>query len=260
MAKTLKRIYAGALQIAALYDRCGPRDTPKQRQAKRQASSEAQRRMNQIYSYQKLELMLAVNFPTPGSGQVVTLTYDEDHLPADRAGVQKDWRNCLRRLRQERTAAQLPAPVAFWAIEVLTSLHNRWHIHAVIDSTGRDLEQLQRAWPYGRIEMEALRVDAEKNHESLARYMTKESRECQDYGSKPGLRSWSCTRNAKKPETDVVTVPDDYELDPPDGCTVLLDESRSTVYASWRVLKIRVGAAGFAAPPRPKRRRPRRKR
>lgn len=260
MAKTLKRIYAGALQVAALYNRCSPRDTPKQRQAKRKASSEAQRRMNQIYSYQKLELMLAVNFPTPGSGQVVTLTYGDDHLPTDRAGVQKDWRNCLRRLRNERAAAELPAPVAFWSIEVLTSAHNRWHLHAVINSTGRDLEMLQRCWPYGSVEMEKLRVDDNRNHETLARYMTKEARECQDYGSKPGLRGWSCTRNALRPEVDTVTVPDDYELEPPEGCTVLLDRSETSVWASWRVLKVRVGVAAFAPAPRTRRCRPRRKR
>lgn len=50
MAKTLKRIDAGGIQVAALYNRCTGRETPRERQAKHQASSEAQRRMNQIYS------------------------------------------------------------------------------------------------------------------------------------------------------------------------------------------------------------------
>ena len=84
MALTLKIIYAGPLRVQALYARCAPADTPKQRQAKHKASSEAQRRMNQIYSYQNLELMLAANFPAAGSGLVVTLTFDDDHMPADR--------------------------------------------------------------------------------------------------------------------------------------------------------------------------------
>ena len=39
MAKTLKRIDAGGIQVAALYNRCTRRDTPMVRQAKRQASA-----------------------------------------------------------------------------------------------------------------------------------------------------------------------------------------------------------------------------
>lgn len=48
-------------------------------------SSEAQRRMNAIYSWQKLELLLAANLV---KGDVVgCLTFDDAHLPGDpRAG------------------------------------------------------------------------------------------------------------------------------------------------------------------------------
>lgn len=259
MAKTLKRIDAGGIQIAALYDRCGPRDTPKQRQAKRQASSAAQRRMNQIYSYQQLELRLAVNFPTPGSALVVTLTHDDAHMPRSRKEAQLRFKYFLQKLRAARKAAGLPEPVVFWAPEILTSESGRWHQHIVLDSTGRDLDMIRRCWIYGsEIEAEKLRVDDEKNHETLARYMTKELRECQEYEAKPGLHGWSCTRNARRPEVDTLTVPDDYDLEPPDGCTVLLDESRSTVWASYRVLKVRLGGESFPAAPRAKRRRRRR--
>lgn len=256
MAKTLKRIDAGAIQLAALYNRCAPRDTPAQRQAKRQASSAAQRRMNQIYSYQQLELMLAVNFPTPGSGLVVTLTHDDNHMPRSRKEAQLRFKYFLQKLRAARRAEGLPEPVVFWAPEILTSASGRWHQHIVLDNTGRDLDMIRRCWIYGsEIEAEKIRVDDEKNHETLARYMTKELRECQEYEAKPGLHGWSCTRNARRPEIDTLTVADDYELDPPDGCTVLLDESRSTVWASYRVLKYRFGAQAFAAAPRARRRR-----
>ena len=53
MAKTLKRIDAGAVQVEALYDKRTARDTPVQRAAKQNASSEAQRRLNQTGSWQK---------------------------------------------------------------------------------------------------------------------------------------------------------------------------------------------------------------
>lgn len=260
MAKTLKRIDAGGIQIAALYNRCSPRDTEKQRADKHQASSAAQRRMNQIYSYQQLELRLAVNFPTPGSGLVVVLTHDDDHMPKSRSEAQTRFKYFLKKLRAARKAAGLPEPVVFWAPEILTSKSGRWHQHIVLDNTGRDIDMIRQCWIYGKdVEVEKLRVDDEKNHETLARYMTKELRECQEYEAKPGLHGWSCTRNARKPEVDTVTVPDDYELTAPEGSIVLLDEQKRTEWASYRVIKYRFSGAGFATAPRARRRRARRR-
>lgn len=259
MAKTLKKIYAGSIELSSLTVRGDRRDTPQQRAAKKQASSDAQRKMNQIYSYQKFELMLAVNFPTAGSGLVVCLTYDDAHLPGSRAQAQRRLAYFLQKLRAARKAAGLPAPVVGFAPEVLTSESGRWHHHLVLDNTGRDYDMIRRCWIYGTdIDIKPLRVDKEKNHETLAKYMTKEARECQDEVSKPGLHSWSWTRNAKRPEVDIVTVPDDYELQPPEGSTVLLDERRKTEFASWQVLKIRYDDMPPARIPKPKRHRKRR--
>lgn len=260
MAKTLKRIDAGGIQLAALYNRCSTRDTPKQRQAKHQASSAAQRRMNQIYSYQQLELRLAVNFPTPGSALVVTLTHDDAHMPKSRKEAQLRFKYFLKKLRAKRKAAGLPEPVVFWSPEILTSESGRWHQHIVLDNTGRDLDMIRSCWIYGTdVEADKLRVDDEKNHETLARYMTKELRECQEYETRPGLHGWSCTRNARKPELDSFPVPDDYVLEPPEGSIVLLDEQRTTEWASYRVIKYRFNGMGFAPSPRAKRRRSRRR-
>ncbi len=260
MALTLKTIYAGPLRVQALYNRCTPTDTPKVRQAKHQTSSDAQRRMNQIYSYQKLELMLAANFPTPGSAWVIVLTFDDAHMPKSRREAQRRAKYFRQKLCAAYAADGVPLPVIFWAPEVLTSATGRWHFHIVITNTGRDLDLIRSCWIYGSdIEAKKLRVDAEKNHETLAKYMTKELRECQDYDDKPGLHGWSCTRNAKKPETETLTVPDGYNLAAPKGSTVLIDERRQTEWASWHVIKYRVGAAGFDRPPHAKRRRGRKK-
>ena len=259
MALTLKTIYAGPLRVQALYNRCAPTDTPKQRQAKHQASSEAQRRMNQIYSYQQLELMLAANFPTPGSAWVIVLTFDDAHMPKSRREAQRRAKYFRQKLCAAYAAAGVPLPVIFWAPEVLTSKTGRWHFHIVSTNTGHDLDLIRRCWIYGSdIEANKLRVDAEKNHETLARYMTKELREVQDYDARPGLHGWSCTRNAKRPETDTQTVGDDFRLEPPEGAVVLIDERKSTEFSSWHVLKIRLNGDGFDRPPRAKRRKRRR--
>lgn len=277
MAKTLKRIDAGGLQVAALYDRCNPRDTPAQRQAKHRASSAAQRRMNQIYSYQKLELMLAKNFPAPGSGLWVTLTFDDQHMPGKRTETQLRMKYFLQKLRKARKAAGLPQPRVFWAPEILTSESGRWHQHLVMDNTGRDYDMIRSCWIYGsEVEITKLQKPDPKEkppkwydpddlepgnfYRALARYMTKELRECQEYEAKPGLHGWSCTRNVLRPELDTVTVPDDYELEPPEGSTVLLDKGERTEWASYHVIKYQFSGAGFAPAPKARRRRTRRRR
>ena len=258
MAKFLKTIDAGVLQVVALYDKADAREPQAVRAAKKKNSSAAQRRMNQIYSYQKLELMLATNFPTPGSGLVVTLTYDDKHMPASRKKAQLRFKYFLGKLRKAREEAGLPEPVVFWCPEILTSSSGRWHHHMVIDATGNDIEMIRRCWIYAsEIEVEPIRVDAEKNHETLARYMTKELRECQEYEAKPGLHGWSCTRNARKPLTDKVTVPDDYRLEPPAECTILSDERKATEWASYHIIKYRYDPAGYTKKPRAIRRRKR---
>ncbi len=275
MAKTLKRIDAGGIQVAALYNRRSGRDSPAQRAAKQKASSAAQRRMNQIYSYQKLELMLAMNFPTPGSGLWVTLTHDDAHMPGSRKEAQLRFKYFLQKLRAGRKAAGLPQPVVFWAPEILTSESGRWHQHVVLDSTGQDYDLIRSAWIYGS-EIEIRKLGNPEQGEdpppwydpedeepgnyfrAVARYMTKELRECQEYEVRPGLHGWHCTRNARRPEVDTLTVPDDYELEPPEGCTVLLDERKNTEWASYRVIKYRFSGEAFAPAPRARRKRRRR--
>lgn len=272
MAKTLKRIDAGGIQIAALYPRRTGREGPAQRAAKQHASSAAQRRMNQIYSYQELELRLAVNFPTPGSGLWVTLTHDDRHIPKARKEAQLRFKYFLQKLRQARKAEGLPEPVVFWAPEILTSESGRWHQHVVLDATGRDYDIIRSCWIYGT-EIEIRKLGKPEPGEELpewwqpedeepgnyyrmvAKYMTKELRECQEYEARPGLHSWSCTRNAKRPEIDTVTVPDDFELTVPEGASIYIDEQKRTEYASYRVIKYRFDRALFAPAPRARRRR-----
>lgn len=253
---TRKTITAGCLVVQAVYPRRDRRDSDKVRAAKTKASSDAQRRMNQIYSYQKLELLLAANFPRAGSGMVVTLSYDDAHLPRTRAACQRRLRYFLKLLREARAEEGLPPPRAVYCTEVLTSASGRWHHHLVIDSTGRDLELIRRCWIYGSdIEARPLRVDSEKNHETQAKYMSKEPRECQDELAKPGLHAWSCTRNCLRPTVEVEAVDGDTGVEPPEGVTVLIDERRQTEYASWRVVKYHIDDDCLPKPPRVRRRR-----
>jgi len=226
--KTKKIISAGPLVLEAVYPRGSRWDDPRTRGAKRKLSSEAQQRMNAKYSYQKLELMLAANF-RPGD-LIVTLTYDEAHLPRTReaaAARLKKFRADLSALRK-RSGHEL---LMIFNTENVFGL-GRWHHHCVVNSCGEDFEAIRRLWVSGaNVEIHKLRIDKDHTYESLARYMCKEARE------RPGLRSWSYTRNCRKPEVETFPVPDDTPLQPPKGATVYEDSRSSTEFGSWRVVK-----------------------
>ena len=89
----------------------------------------------------------------------------------------------------------------------------------------------------------------------VARYMTKELRECQEYESRPGLHGWGCTRNCLRPEIDVRIVEDRVRIRAPRGATVLLQERRSNAFAEVSVLKYRLPARCFRGAARARRRR-----
>jgi len=103
MAKRRKVIRAGRLVYAAVYSTVHPSDSPEARAAKTKCSSAARQRMNMKYAWQKLELLLASNF-TPRD-LVVTLTYDDDHLPDDRDGAVEKIKRFWVQLRKARRLA-----------------------------------------------------------------------------------------------------------------------------------------------------------
>ena len=244
--KTEKTITAGRLVRKAIYPRAAARESVRIRQAKRKASTEAQQRLNARYSWEKLELMLAANF---GPGDLfVTLTFDDDHLPADRrqaAAVFKKFRHDLTEIRK----AKGEDARIIWTIE---NVHDsgRWHVHLAVNETENDFVDILRCWPYGSdVEILRLQVDREKNYETLARYMCKERRERQ------GLRIWSYTRNCRHPEIETRTVPDGADIAAPKDATVLEDSSKRTEYADYHYIKYLAGQLDQPPRKKPRRRR-----
>lgn len=221
-------------------------DARRSRARKSRPSSANQKLKNQIKSQNWLELQLAVNFPAPGSAHVLTLSFDNEHLPKTRKQTQRKLYYFINNtLRKACEAAGLPRPRAIWAIEVLSSANNRWHVHMVIESIV-PLEMIRKCWRYGsNIECRELRVDDEKNHESLARYLSKESRDAQEWDCKPGLHVYGRTQNCLKPEIIEEIVQDRAQLRAPRTATVLLHERRETAFDEIHVLKYRLPAACF---------------
>lgn len=250
MAKFKKIIVAGPLVVETVYPAPNPRDSAGVRAGKKALSSEAQQRMNLKYAYQKLELEIAANF---GVGDLyATFTYDDDHLPSSRKEANNRVSLFMRRLR----AARKVAGQELRYIYVTEHKHGdgRWHHHILINATGDDFKQIRELWGQGGIEFIKLRIDRDKNYETLARYLCKEQRD------KVGLRLWSGSRNLHKPERECFRVPNDTPLIPPENAMVLTDSGDvRTAYGHFRYIKYLAAGANSTTKAKAKRRRRRAK-
>ena len=227
MAKRRKVIRAGRVVYAAVYSAVHPSDSPAARAAKSKCSSAARQRMNMKCAWQKLEMELAANFVL--GDLVVTLTYDDAHLPDDRDSAVGKVKKFWVQLRKARKLTSQPLQYIY----VTEGVHGdkRLHHHAVINGTGADLETLRSLWRYGAVHLEP--VDA-YGYEALAKYLTKEPRA---HGSPNGLRSWTPSRGLKKPKQESGWVPDDVTLCAPPGAVVLDSDSMTNQWGEFKYIK-----------------------
>ena len=214
MAKRLKTITAGRLVVVGCYTIPTPRSTGQERRALREISSAAQMEINAKRSWQKLELLLAANF---GKGDLhVVFTYDDEHLPPDREAAVKLMKKLIQQLRAHRRARGQETRYIY-VTEQLSSAGGRLHHHMVLNGTGEDLEVLRSLWPYGEVELEGL--DVWQGYEALAKYLTKEPRECGR--AEPGARTWAASIGLKKPKVESEIVKDNLTVAAPPGAIIL---------------------------------------
>lgn len=240
-----KTIIAGPLVAQAIYPMAtGSRGAV--RSGRKKLSSDAQRRMNLKYAWQKLELLIAANFKR---GDLwITLTYDDAHLPASRkeaaARVQAFF-DRLRKLRRRKGQ-----DLRYLYCTEHKHGDGRWHHHVLLNATGDDYDLIRKLWGQGGIEFIQIRIDRDKNFETLARYLCKEQRD------KVGQRLWSGSRNLRKPERECFRVPNDTPLTPPADAMVLTDTGDvCTAYGHFRYIKYLGAGWTSAAKPKAKRRR-----
>lgn len=248
MAKFKKIVVAGPLVIETVYPAPHPRDSQSVRRGKKALSSEAQQRMNMKYAYQKLELEIAANFGV--RDLYATLTYDDAHLPASRKAANSRISAFWKKLR----AARKLNGDDLRYIYVTEHKHGdgRWHHHVLINATGEDYALIRELWGKGGVDFKQIRIDRDKNFETLARYLCKELRD------KVGQRLWSGSRNLRKPEKDCFRVPNDTPLTPPRNATVLTDTGDvTTAYGHYRYIKYLASGWKGATKPKAKRRRKR---
>ena len=208
MAKRLKTITAGRLVVVGCYTIPTPRSTERERKALREISSAAQMTINANRSWQRLELLLAANF---GRRDLhVVLTYDDEHLPANRQAAVQRVRKMLPQLRAVRKSRGQELKYIY-VTEQLSSEGGRLHHHMVVNGTGADLDVLRSLWPYGEVELETL--DTWQGYEALAKYLTKEPREL----GKPevGARNWAASIGLTKPKVESEIVKDNLTVAAP---------------------------------------------
>lgn len=221
MSKAIKHIRAGLLNIEVI----GSIPEPKERRGRAPRSKQtcaAQMFYNNKCSWQELELIIANNFRKGDS--VVTLTYDDLHLPPSKSAAKSFVRKFLRKLREVRKRRD----ETLLYVYTTEGFHGReqddlfgWdsaledkrvHHHLVVN--GRDIDELRSLWEYGELRAEPVDIHY---YRELAKYMTKEARD--EGRSKPGERTWCCSRNIDRDfEVEYIEIPmDGVTLVAPEG-------------------------------------------
>lgn len=171
------------------------------RQPKSLPQSIVQEKLNIRHAYERLAFILAANFSY--SDWVLTLTYDDEHLPPNTYAAQKRIKAFNRALRSNRRAFGRPYKYLY----VTEGRHGdkRLHHHIVLNHYSGESELLHRLWPDGNLEWERI---GKLGHVSLAQYLTKEP--MQHGREYVGDRLWTPSRNLEKPRITVERVPDNY--------------------------------------------------
>lgn len=227
MAKRLKIVTAGDGSSKLVYEYLVsitvPEDGGGRRSKLRQMSSAAQQFMNLKNSWREAELTTAQNFRA--GDLVVTLTYDDAHLPGTKRGANALFGKFARKLRTVRgrrgeelrylyaTECQhgKEADEYFGSDSSLEDC--RMHHHVIINATGNDYDDIRSLWEYGNyVRIEPLDIHYLKE---LAKYLTKEARE---FGrGKVGERTWNGSRNLTKYTVEYDDVRDSMTLTAPPG-------------------------------------------
>lgn len=224
MARAIKHIKAGLLHVEVI-GTIPERETGRRRAGRCRPTCAAQQFYNDKCSWRECELQLAANFG--GRDWVLTLTYDDLHLPADKRAADRELQKLIRRLR----AARKRRGEELRYIYVTEGWHGkgsdeyfggdgrledkRLHHHLVLNGCGPgDLEEIRSLWGGGGY-VRAEPVDIHYYRE-LAKYLTKEVRE---FGrARPGERVWRASRNLKRYEVEYIEIPSDsVTLEQPPG-------------------------------------------
>lgn len=224
MAKRKKTIIAGNHVEVCVYSMQYPHDAPRTRAAKQKASSAARKAMNAKSSRKKCRLKVLANFDD--QDLFVTLTYDDKHLPADRAGAKGMLKYFLRKLRTIRKKYGQETKYVY----VTENEHEgRLHHHLILNSTGSDdldITLMRQLWAFGAVDMEFLRTHGIAHY---CDYITKE----RDPERPNGAQMWTGSRNLVQPTEINEIIPDNETITCPPNAVVLEREEKQNEFGAF---------------------------
>ena len=154
-------------------------------QAQREKQRKAQRDLNERNSRKHCERLIEANF---GAGDLwITLTYQDEELPADMDEALKNMQNFVRRVNRIRKRKGLPNAKYIYVTEGIEG--GRYHHHLVMDGA-LDSGAVEAAWKKGRRNQIRKLDPDEDGLTGMARYITKEKKKkCQKrYTPSKGLK------------------------------------------------------------------------
>lgn len=209
MMNVVKTVVAGCIVEYYGFRIVQKGDSPQVRASKKQCSTIGRKLTNHRTMQRSLYFLMAANFkPTDF---FLTLTFDELHLPMNRAEAMAAVQRYFKLLRKYR-GLKGQAVRYIYCIESKHGI-GRYHIHMVLNAEEKDVETLCSLWDCGMVDWEyigwskergRIRQRGEKAGESykiLARYMTKEVQPV-------GARNYSHSQNLKRPEVTVTFMPE----------------------------------------------------
>lgn len=176
-------------------------DSAPVRAAKKECSTLGRKLTNHRTMQRRFKLLLATNYTL--TDLFLTLTFDDDHLPRTRKETMKAFERFVKRLRRSRDLRGQELRYN----HCIESKHDtgRYHIHMIVNATGKDVEELCSLWEGGTVDWEyigwskengRLKSRGPKGYEILARYMTKEIKPV-------GARNYSGSKNLARPAVTV---------------------------------------------------------
>lgn len=222
-----RRVWSGPLLEVSRYYSLRPKGRAIARGQAEEPTAEKQALLNDINAWKKLNRLILCNFNQSTRDLFATYTHRRSLTQEE---AMREERNLIARLKRARKRAGL-GEMKYIAI---TEEQGGWHTHLILTG-GLSLDALTDVWGgRGRVMVSAL--EAQSDYKALARYLTKQAKECRrkvDEDGEPALktprrknqRRWHGSRNLVKPVEEVKPAPRPRpgEPKPPKGYRLLPD-------------------------------------
>lgn len=153
-----------------------------------QETSPAQKKLNNKKSIKYFNRLIHKNFDE--NDLAVDLTFDEKHLPANRAEAIRKVKNYIERVRRKRRKLGLPELKYVHVISDSDEFRNkkRLHVHMFMNG-GLNRDEIEKLWKEGYCQTDRLQPN-EYGFTGKVMYMARQSK---------GDRMWASSKNLEKP-------------------------------------------------------------